>query len=200
MKKDAKKADWIHGEGLTYEDYASLPEGEPRYELIGGKLELMSPAPSSEHQLISSNFFALMNECCRGDYITLYAPIDLILANGEVRQPDIAMIHRGRSGLVTHRGIEGAPDLIVEILSPSTALNDKRSKRKTYARFGVKEYLITDPVYRTVEQYLLNQDSQSYELQNVYGQEDETITSTTIQCLTLPIADIFRDLDLIGGA
>ncbi|WP_170006094.1 Uma2 family endonuclease [Bacillus fonticola] len=196
MKRDNEQPDWIHEEGLTYEDYASLPEGKPRYELIGGKLQLMSPAPTLEHQLISNNLSVLTNEHCRNDYIILAAPVDLILANGEVRQPDIAMIHRSRSGIVTRRGIEGAPDLIVEILSPSTALNDKRSKRETYAKYGVKEYVITDPVHRTVEQFLLNQEQQCYVLQNVYGQEDEIVTSTTVPCLTLPIKELFRDLDI----
>jgi len=198
MKKDDQK-DLIKEEGLTYDDYAKLPEEGPRYELVDGKLELMSPAPTSDHQLISNNLVSVMNDSCRHDYLILDAPIDLILAKNQVRQPDIVMIHRSRHHIITRRGIEGAPDLIVEILSPSTALNDKREKRQTYARFGISEYWIVDPIHRTLEQYLLNEGNQRYELHNIYGSEEETITSPTVTCLAISVNELFRDLDLLNG-
>ncbi|TCS81816.1 Uma2 family endonuclease [Tepidibacillus fermentans] len=186
----------IKEESLTYEDYSKLPEDGSHYELVNGKLELMAPAPTAEHQIISSNLIAMINQHCRLDYFILYAPIDLILSNAEVRQPDIVMIQRNRRDIITRRGIEGAPDLIVEILSPSTALKDKKNKRKTYAYFGIKEYWIVDPLHRTIEQNLLNPEKHQYDLYEVFGGDEETITSPLIPCLSISVKEIFRDLDL----
>lgn len=196
--KEHNKKDFVKEEGLTYDDYASLPADGPRYELVDGKLELMSPAPTSEHQIISINLGTEMIRSCRHDYIILVAPIDLILTNNQVRQPDLVMIHRDRHHILTRRGIEGAPDLIVEILSPSTALNDKRVKRETYAHFSVTEYWIVDPFHQTLEQHLLSAEDQTYQLYEVYGSEDETITSPTVKCLSIQTSELFRDLDLLN--
>lgn len=94
-----------------------------------------------------------MMQRCRLNYFILQDPIDLILTEKEIYQPDLVMIHRQRTDILTKRGIEGPPDLIVEILSPSTALRDKREKRATYARFGIKEHWIVDAVHRIVDSF-----------------------------------------------
>ncbi|MBO8155851.1 MAG: Uma2 family endonuclease [Bacillaceae bacterium] len=196
MEKKRKK-DEVKEEGLTYEDYANLPDDGQRYELVNGTLEMLAPAPSSEHQVISNNLSAVINQSCRFDYFILDAPIDLILSNHEVRQPDLVMIHMERRHIITRRGIEGAPDLVVEILSPSTAMNDKKSKWETYARFGVNEYWIVDPVHRTVEQHVLHGEKSKYDLNEVYGKEEDTITSPHISCLSIPVKEVFLHLDLL---
>ena len=150
-----KKEDIVRESNLTYEDYASLPDDGNRYELAAGKLELMSPAPSSTHQFISHRIVTTFTHTCEKDYIILFAPIDVILANAEVRQPDVIMIKRQRLSIVTDRGIEGSPDLVVEILSPSSALKDRKVKKNVYANYGVNEYWIVDPVHETIEQWVL---------------------------------------------
>lgn len=212
--------------GLTYEDYAKLPGDGPRYELIDGKLTLLAPAPLTIHQMVSQNLQWWMMQRCRLDYFILQAPIDLILTEKEVYQPDLVMIHRQRTDILTKRGIERPPDLIVEILSPSTALRDKREKRATYARFGIKEYWIVDPVHRIVEQFLLDEKADQYRLYQVYGVtqadtaiektameatneasqqagkkarkgDENIITSPLIPCLQIPVSEVFRDLELI---
>ncbi|MBE3555305.1 MAG: Uma2 family endonuclease, partial [Thermicanus sp.] len=111
--------------------------------------------------------------------------------------PDIVIVHRNRASLITHRGIEGPPDLIVEILSISTALKDKKIKREVYARFGVPEYWIIDPIYRLLEQNILNETG-NYTLHQVYREGDrERVTSPNLPCLSFSMEEVFIDLDLI---
>jgi len=122
-KKDEMKTDTIKENQLTYDDYAAL-DGEDRYELVQGQLELMSASPSTLHQLVSSELYEQLSLNCKLDYIILYAPIDVILSSVEVRQPDIVLVIRKRIDIITNRGIEGVPDLVIEIVSPSTLKRD----------------------------------------------------------------------------
>lgn len=188
------KADRVKEERLTYDDYAALPDDGNRYELASGALELLSPAPSPTHQMISHRLVTAFTNVCEKDYIILYAPLDVILAEDEVRQPDIVVINRERQAIVTDRGIEGPPDLVVEILSPSTALKDRRDKKEVYAAYGVKEYWIVDPVHETIEQWTYREIDQTkrYELNGTYGNGD-TITSPHVKCLDVHATNVFND-------
>jgi Uma2 family endonuclease len=142
----------------TYDDYRTLPEDmSRRYELLDGDL-YMVPAPTTKHQLISSNLHAILREHARRHQLgaVFYAPVDVILGQGdarEVAQPDIVFIAEGRRGIIQLHGIAGPPDLVVEILSPGTQERDRGYKRTMYARHGVGEYWIVDPESRTVEVY-----------------------------------------------
>ena len=176
--------------GLTYEDYASLDDGNS-YELAGGQLELMSPAPSVIHQLVSFEIQKVLSRSCESDYIVLYAPVDVILSTTEVRQPDLVLINRKRLDILSKRGVEGAPDLVVEILSPSTLRRDKIEKLKSYAFFQIHEYWIVDPENGILEQYTLHEDR--YELVDIY-QREEPITSTSITCVSFTMAAIMRNI------
>lgn len=187
-----KKEDMVKESNLTYDDYASMPDDGNRYELAAGHLELMSPAPTPNHQVISSQLFNQLSSFCEKNFVILYSPIDVILAKNEVRQPDIIMISRERLSIVTDRGIEGPPDLIVEILSPSTALKDRKTKKTVYASFGVTEYWIVDPVHETIEQWIQSDENKKeYQLLGTYG-ENDIITSPFIKCLEVSAADVFN--------
>lgn len=135
------KKNLLREEDLTYDDYARFHDGQ-RYELVDGRLELMSPGPNSIHQLVSFEIQKRISQCCEKDAIILCAPIDVILSPREVRQPDLVILLRTNLNRLTKRGIEGAPDMVVEILSPSTAKRDKLSKMVSYARHGIPEYWI----------------------------------------------------------
>jgi Uma2 family endonuclease len=87
------------------------------------------------------------------------APIDLILGSHDILQPDLVIVAQDRDYLITERGIEGAPNIVVEILSPSTRTLDQRVKKRTYARFSIPEYWIVDPVGGHVELFRLNADA-----------------------------------------
>jgi Uma2 family endonuclease len=141
---------------LTYEDYAALPDDGRRYEIHDGELSV-TPAPGTPHQQISGNlhviFRAHLDAGMPGQ--VLYAPLDVILSNTTVVQPDLVYIDPGRAAIVSRRGIEGAPTLAVEIISPSTPRIDRVTKLQLYARYGVPYYWIVDPDARTIEAYEL---------------------------------------------
>lgn len=138
----------------TYEDYLKLPEGAP-YQLIGGKL-VMSLSPSVRHQLTLVRLMMKLSGFVaeRDLGLVLCAPVDVYFGERDVYQPDIIFVSAERMDIVEEDLINGPPDLVVEILSPSTAYYDLRSKFKVYERSGVKEYWIVDPEERGIEVYL----------------------------------------------
>src|SRR5262245_10918242 len=142
---------------LTYDDYVLLPDDGRRYEVLDGELEV-SPAPSPGHQAVSRNLLRILDRHvearCAGSLY--YAPIDVILAPATIVQPDLLFVAAGRESVVTARGVEGASDLVIEILSPATARLDRIGKAALYGRYGVLHYWIVDPDARTVERYALD--------------------------------------------
>lgn len=139
---------------LTYEDYLALPNDGKRYEIIQGDL-YVSPSPVPRHQIVHANMFDAFRAFAKatGWGMILSAPLDVLLSETNIVEPDIIGIAAARKGIVKEKNIEGMPDLLVEIISESTRRNDKVLKLKLYAEFGVKEYWIVDPVIDTVEIY-----------------------------------------------
>ncbi len=143
---------------FTYAEYALIPPDGKRHELIEGEF-FVTPAPSSFHQTVSRRLqHELMTQLeDRGLAFIFNAPTDVILGDHDVVQPDLAIVRASRKSIITERGIEGPPDIVVEILSPSTRLVDQHLKRKTYAKYEVPEYWIVDPdhawiwIYRLVD-------------------------------------------------
>jgi Uma2 family endonuclease len=130
--------------GLTYADYAATPDDE-RWELIDGVLYRMAPAPNTKHQQVLFNLvsaFVLHFSRFGQQGQLFFAPTDLILSDGTTVQPDMLFVSEDRRGIITLRGCEGPPDLVVEIPSPSNTAHDLDVKRELYARFGIPEYLI----------------------------------------------------------
>lgn len=142
---------------FTYEDYRKLPEGAP-YQLIGGEL-VLTPAPGTYHQIVSSKLeFQMMGFILERKLgIVLDAPIDVYLEETETYQPDIIFIAQERMEIIEPARVNGAPDLVVEILSPTTAYYDLRKKYKIYEKSGVKEYWIVDPEEKSVQVFLLKE-------------------------------------------
>jgi Uma2 family endonuclease len=172
---------------VTYDDYARLPDDGKRYEVADGVLELMSPAPSPKHQVVSNQIQTLLTNSCQSEYIIFASPVDLILSAKEIRQPDLVMVLRSRMDIITRRGIEGIPDLVAEILSPHSVKRDKQKKLKTYAAYQIPEYWIIDPANEALEQYILT-DSR-YELVNLYDRE-ETVQSDRLPCVSFTMGQI----------
>jgi len=143
-------------DGYTYRDYLTWPDGE-RWEIIGGEAFSMTPSPSFSHQWVVGRLHALLVDALRGHAcVPCVSPLDVVLSEANVVQPDVLVVcDRAK---ITPRGIVGAPDLVVEVLSASTALRDRRDKRELYQRFGVREYLLVDAEARVVEQFVLGDD------------------------------------------
>jgi len=142
---------------LTYEDYCALPEDGKRYQIIEGNVDV-TPAPSTTHQRVSLNLGSLLRDHVRRHRLgALYlAPVDVLLAPDTVVQPDIVFVSRERRALVTERGIEGPPDLVIEVLSPRTRRLDRTTKMRVYARLGVQEYWLVDPDAQSFEIFRLS--------------------------------------------
>ncbi len=152
--KEASLSYLTKKKSYTYRDYLELPEDGIRYEIINGDL-VMTPSPVTIHQRVSAKIEFELRK-----YIDLRkigevfdAPFDVVLSDEIVLQPDIFFISNEQSKIITENNISGAPDLIIEILSPSTGYYDLVEKKEIYEKFGVKEYWIVDPKKRWVEIY-----------------------------------------------
>ncbi|HAM54316.1 MAG: hypothetical protein A2X51_04745 [Candidatus Rokubacteria bacterium GWC2_70_24] len=139
---------------LTYADYAALPDDGRRYELHAGELSV-TPAPGTRHQIVSANLFEILRHHVRARSLgqVLYAPVDCIMSDITVVQPDIVYMDVATVERMSERGIEGPPTLAVEILSPSTRQIDLGRKMQLYARHAVPHYWIVDPEARAIEAY-----------------------------------------------
>lgn len=184
--------------GYTYADYLGWPAGE-RWELIDGHAYAMSPAPTNFHQLIVGELFARVHDFFRGKPCRPFvAPFDVRLpsagrANHEVNtvvQPDISVVC-DPSKLADNHGCLGAPDWVVEVLSPSTAIHDQRTKRALYERHGVAEYWLVHPGDRSVSVYRL--ENNAYGKPLVFGPED-SCSPLAFPDLVIAVADLFVDL------
>lgn len=152
----------------TYEDLRLMPDDGQRYEVIDGDL-LVTPAPTITHQTVSKRIqFALMQQIeQRGLGQVFSAPTDVIFSRMRTVQPDLLVVRTDRTNFITERGVETPPDLVIEILSPSTEQIDRERKAKLYASEGVREYWIVDPAQRSIE--LFGLAASGYELLDSYG-------------------------------
>ena len=187
----------VRGKKLfTYEDYLRLPDDGRRWEIIRGEL-LMAPSPIVVHQRILRNLgwvlVAYVED--RGIGEILYAPMDVVLSQTDVVEPDILYISRERNRIILEKNIWGAPDLIVEILSSSTKARDRKAKWALYAEYGVREYWIVDPEARTVEVSALEEDE--YRLYAQYEGED-VLTSPMFPDLEIELTRVFASSNYAG--
>lgn len=138
--------------GWTYDEFARLPDDGNRYEVIDGEL-YVSPSPRPLHQYaIGELIFQLQAFTRDHDLGWIFpGPIDVLFAEGDYLVPDLVFVRRERRGIITSRGVEAAPDLVVEVLSEATKSRDRVLKRRRYAHFGVPEYWIIDPVGKAFE-------------------------------------------------
>lgn len=160
---------------FTYADYRHLPDDGLRYEVLDGEL-VVSPSPSRRHQQLSKRLQFELYKHVEVDHQLgeVYdAPFDVILADDNVLVPDLIYVARERQALFSQRGLDGAPDLVVEILSPSTRSRDLGVKRRIYARFGVRELWLVDPERDMVDVHRLVDGE--LELAGTYGPGDDLV-------------------------
>ena len=143
---------------LTYRDFETLPADGRHYELHDGEL-IVTAVPGVPHQRLVGGLFALLRQHVQGNGLgeVFVSPIDCILSDTTVVEPDVVFVESARSSLVSLRGIEGPPTLVIEIQSRSTAPIDRGAKLQLYARHGVPHYWIVDPDERRIEAYALNE-------------------------------------------
>ncbi len=173
----------------TEADYNLLEEGAP-FQLINGDL-ITSPAPVSYHQILSIRLSSKIHnflENNNNNGICLYAPVDVVLNDENIFQPDLIYISAERKTELLQNRIMGAPDLVIEILSPSTAYYDLRQKKDFYERYGVKEYLIIDPIKKDAELYIL--ENKEFVLKQKSPQNG-LISLTTLPGLQIDLQKLF---------
>ncbi len=153
----------------TWSDYQQFPDDE-RWEIIGGEIFDMSPAPTTRHQSIAMELSRQMgNFFFKKPCNPFIGPTDLKLSDEDVVQPDLMVVCD--KDQITESHVEGAPTLVVEILSPSTQSHDRKRKMKLYARAGVKEVWLVSPLPPSIEVFLL--DGETYRFVGMYQIADD---------------------------
>jgi Uma2 family endonuclease len=175
---------------LTYDDYLHFPEDGQRHEIIGGE-HYVSAAPFIRHQVLSRRLNRAVGDFVedRGLGQMLYAPVDVVLSPYDVVQPDLVFVSKERAGILTERNIQGAPDLLIEILSARTRKVDEEIKLHLYERFGVREYWLVDPRRESVRLYRLQGDN--FRSLGDLGAGD-VLSTPLLPGLALPVVEIFQ--------
>lgn len=175
---------------LTYEGYRTLPDDGNRYEVVRGEL-VMTATPLVEHQRVSRNLQFILDRFIRAnDWGELFsAPIEVYLGEEDFVQPDLVCVSRTRREIVKEKNIVGAPDLIVEILSPTTTRADRVSKAKLFARRQVQNYWIVDPAAQTQEAF--HWEDGTYRLVCAAA-EDDTYQPSLFANLTISLSELWR--------
>ncbi len=176
---------------LTYPELRVMPDDGKRYELIDGEV-FVAPAPSEKHQRVLGRLYLSMGNHVERQKLgrVYFAPFDVVFTEKTALEPDLIFVSAARVGIIGPEYIIGAPDLVVEILSPHRPAFDRVTKFKQYAQYGVGEYWMIDPVADTVEMYSLR--GKTYELKDTYG-GDETLKSPLLPGWELPVRDLFSD-------
>ena len=176
---------------LTYQDYANL-EGDERYELLDGRL-VPVPARNTAHQTVSIRLMTKMYFFVKENGLgrIFPAPFDVLFTDFDVVQPDLLLICGNREHIITPDNVQGAPDLIVEVLSPSTSSRmDWRDKRELYALHGVREYWIVDPTHRIVS--VLQLRDGVLEITQTCT-EGDAVKSTVLEGFSVSLAELFAE-------
>jgi Uma2 family endonuclease len=174
MEKKPDKV-WTYDDLIAMREY---PDGK-KYEIFDGEL-VVSSAPNLWHQEVSKRIFRVLDAELEGKRLAkvYYAPLDVILSPTKVVQPDILVVRWDRRSIFERRGVSAAPDLVVEVVSPSNAKHDRVRKRRFYARNQVPEYWIVEPEDKTIEVLALIDGGLSYRQVGWYGPGDRVESAT----------------------
>jgi len=176
---------------LTYEDHVLFPDDGKLHEIIDGE-HFVTAAPVARHQAVLRDLaFELLSQIRERDLGELFfAPLDVILSDVDVVEPDLLFVRREREEIIDD-SVRGAPDLVVEILSPSTRGRDERLKRDLYERFGVGEYWVVDPDAETVKVYRLEGGAYGRP-ELLIAERGDTLSSPLFGELEVPLERVFR--------
>ena len=177
---------------LTLADYEKIPADGYRHEIIEGE-EFVTPSPEVPHQRVSRNLESLLHVHVSRERLgeVLAAPTDVVLSDTDVVVPDLVFVSAANAAIVTRKNIQGAPDLVVEILSPSTASIDRGAKRVLYERAGVREYWIVDPDAKTLEIHEFGSPRRTR-----VHKEGQSFTSALLPGLTIRLDELFGGKDV----
>ncbi|MBI2265541.1 MAG: Uma2 family endonuclease [Armatimonadetes bacterium] len=174
---------------LTYEDYLSLPDDRNRYQILEGELAV-APSPSVRHQKVSRNLELVLFSHVKARHLgeILYAPVDIVLDDINIVVPDMVFVSKARESFIKDKKIAGSPDLIIEILSPSSLRYDRISKTQIYAKHGVEWYWIVDADHQTIEEYHL--EDHAYKIAGTY-ERDALFCPQIFPELQIPLSQVW---------
>ncbi len=175
---------------FSYEDLQHIPPDRNRYEIVDGEL-FVTPSPITIHQRIVGNLYGHLWNHVRKHRLgeVFVAPLDVVFTQSTVLEPDLIFVSQSRLKIIGEKNLSGAPDLVVEVLSESTARLDREIKPKQYALYGVSEYWRVDPQEKMVEVFRLKEGA--YELAARPGFAD-TLTSPLFPGLSLPVSSLWE--------
>jgi Uma2 family endonuclease len=178
---------------LTYEDYLHLPEDGKRHEIIDGK-HYVSPTPPTRHQIVLVNLLHHLHPMVREHRLgrVLAAPVDVVLSDTDVVEPDLLYLSTAHLDRLTEANVQGAPDLVVEILSDSTRRTDEITKRRLYERWGVAEYWVVDPVIEAVKVYRRTGEGRYERAAELTLEAGDTLTTPLLPGLQIPLQAVFE--------
>lgn len=176
---------------LTYEDYLLIPEDGLRHEIIDGE-HYVTASPFTRHQRLVRKLVERLGPSV--DRLGLgeifLAPYDLLLSEHDVVQPDLMFVSRERLGIITEKNAQGAPDLVIEILSEGTRRHDETTKFRLYERVGVLEYWMFDPLRKTVTVYR-QVDGRFRRMAELSAPSGDTLSSKLLPGIEIPLAEVF---------
>ncbi len=174
---------------VSYSDLAQAPEDGRRYEIYDGEVFVI-PSPLPRHQIVAMSILDLLRDHpATRSGTTIISPIDIVFSEYDVVQPDVVHFVEGRRDVVhLDEPIRARPDIAVEVLSPSTAATDRGKKTQMFARYGVPEYWLVDPVAERIQIYAFA--AGSYTLEQAAGR-NEIVQSALLPGLQVAAADLF---------
>jgi Uma2 family endonuclease len=176
---------------LTYEDFERIPEDGLRHEILDG-VHVVSPSPTLRHQRISGRLHLALGSFVKAHALgeVFYAPADVLLAEHDIVEPDLFFVAQARAGILTEKNVQGAPDLVVEILSPGSRHRDLVVKRERYELLGVQEYWVVDADRDTVAVYRRESDRFRRPLR-LSAAADDRLTTPLLPGLEIGLRDLF---------
>ena len=179
----------VQGRRVSYADLQQMPEDGRRYELYDGEVFLV-PSPLLRHQVVAQRLWRLLDDhASQSGGLAVVSPIDIVFSEYDVVQPDIVFLTAESLRTVSlDAPVRRSPDLAVEVLSPSTASNDRGRKMRMFQWYGVPEYWIVDPVKETIEMYRLAESA--YQLAGTFSKGDE-MRSAVLPDLLFALTGVF---------
>ena len=178
---------------LTYDDFVLFPDDGKRHELVDGE-HYVTPSPNLKHQKVSGNLYLLIGVWLEEHPIgqIFYAPFDVVFSRYDVVEPDLLYVSNARAAeVLTSANVKGAPDLVIEIGSPSTRKRDETIKRHLYERSGVSEYWVVDPDLDLVRVYRREAEGFGRAIERSVDAGD-ILTTPLLPGLALSLARIFK--------
>jgi Uma2 family endonuclease len=179
---------------LTYDDFLLFPDDGLRHELIDGE-HYVTPSPNMRHQRLAARIHAafvlyLHDHPTVGE--AFFAPFDVVFGHYDVVEPDLLLITADQTTILTEKNVQGAPALVVEILSPGTRTTDEQIKRRLFERGGVREYWVVDPEHDVIKVFRRDGGGAFPHVAELSAKADDTLRTPLLPDFALALRDLFR--------